>query len=176
MRAKPRAGADMSGNSRIHALLSMSATAMLYAGLALLLLLVTLVILQVVCRNAFDLGLPWADELARFCGLGLVFVAIPRLLLDDKHIAMDMVADLPPRAARIALAALRGVLSLGFCGIILWSLYAFLLRAAKISTPALGIPNLVFYTPAILGFVGFAAVAAYLLHKLVSRREPSTKA
>ena len=38
----------------------------------LLALIAALVVLQVAARNLFDLGLPWADELARFCAIGLV--------------------------------------------------------------------------------------------------------
>lgn len=165
----------MSNTSRTHAALSAIASAMLYAALALLLLLAALVILQVVCRNVFDLGLPWADELARFCGIALVFLAMPQLLLGDKHIAMDIVPKMLPGAARAGLGVACGLLSLVFCGIMLWALYTFLLRAAKFSTPALGIPNLVFYAPAVLGFVFLAAVAAHLLFAPRRRAEPSVK-
>ncbi len=153
----------MPKTSHVRAVLSFIASAMLYMAFALLLLLAGLVMLQVVCRNVFDLGLPWADELSRFCGLALVFLAMPRLLLDDKHVAMDLFPKMLPRKAQAGVRVIGGLLSLAFCGIMLWALYAFLLRAAKFSTPAMGIPNLVFYTPAILGFVFFAAVAAYLL-------------
>ncbi len=153
----------MPSASHVRAILSFIASAMLYLALALLLLLAGLVVLQVVCRDIFDLGLPWADELSRFCGLGLVFLAMPRLLLDDKHVAMDLLPKMLPRKAEAVVSVIAGLLSLAFCGIMFWALYKFLLRAAKFATPAMGIPNLVFYAPAILGFVVFAAVAVYLI-------------
>lgn len=145
------------------AVLSRVTTVMLYAALVMLIATTLLVVAQVICRNFFDLGLPWADELARFCGMSLVFLAIPRLLFDDKHIAMDMIPALLPRAAQSALGVVNRLLALAFCAILLWAIYKFLYRAWKISTPALGIPNYIYYLPAIIGFALFAAVT---LHRL----------
>lgn len=159
----------MPRTSHVHAILSVIASAMLYLALALLLLLTGLVVIQVIFRDLFDLGMPGADELARFCGIALVFLAMPRLLLDNRHVAMDVFAKMLPRRAEAALVMIGGLLDLAFCGVMLWAIYKFLLRAAKFATPALGIPNLLFYAPAILGFVFFAAVAAYLI--FVPRRE-----
>ena len=136
---------------------------MLHAALAMLLALTGLVLAQVVCRDFFDLGLPWADELARFCGMALVFLAMPRLLLDNKHIAMDLVPNMLPRTGARVLAVIGRLLALAFCGIALWAIYKFLGRAWRFSTPALGIPNIVFYLPAILGFALFAVVTIYRL-------------
>jgi len=164
----------MPRNPRVNAPLAWAASATLYLGLGLLLFLAFLVVLQVACRNVFDLGIPWADELSRFCGLGLVFLAVPHLLVNDKHIAMDLFANLLPRGGQRALAVVRDVASLAFCGIILWALYAFLKRAGKFATPALGIPNLLFYAPAILGFVLFAAITLYWLFSPSTRIGRST--
>jgi TRAP-type C4-dicarboxylate transport system permease small subunit len=162
----------MSKSSPPNPALSGITSVMLYAGLFMLILMTILVVGQVICRNFFDLGLPWADELARFCGVALVFLAAPRLLLDNKHIAVDLVPDMLPRAGRAVLAAVNGLLSLAFSAIILWALYKFLLRGWKFATPALGIPNLVYYLPAILGFVFFAIVTVYRLFNPVSPDKP----
>ncbi len=156
---------------RVNAVLTWIASAMLYSALGLLLLLAFLVVLQVVCRNVFDIGLPWADELSRFCGLGLVFLAIPHLLVRDRHISMDMFVHLLPSRGQTVLAVVRGMAALAFCAIILWALYAFLERAGKFATPALGIPNMLFYTPAILGFTFFAAISLVRLLSPSARPE-----
>lgn len=155
----------MSQPPRPNAALSGITTVMLYAGLAMLIVMTVLVVGQVVCRNFLDLGLPWADELARYCGVALVFLAVPRLLLDGKHISVDLVPALLPKGGQRVLAMLTAALSLAFCAILLWALYKFLGRAWKISTPALGIPNLVYYLPAILGFALYAVVTLYRIWK-----------
>lgn len=156
--------------SRARSALALCSRAMLYMALFMLVLLTALVLAQIICRNVFDLGLPWADELARFCGVALVFLAIPYLLIEDKHIAMDLVPNMLPRTGKMLCESASRVLMIGFCAIVLWALYKFLLRAAKFSTPALGIPNLVFYMPAILGFAFFALIALY---KLLARHGSS---
>jgi TRAP-type C4-dicarboxylate transport system permease small subunit len=155
----------MPKSSSVKTVLSAVASAMQYAALALLVLLSALVITQIVCRNFFDLGLPWADELARFCGMAIVFLAMPRLLLDDKHISMDLVPAMLGPSWKNVFRIIGGLLTFAFSAIILWALYKFLLRAAKFATPALGIPNLVYYAPAILGFLFLCAVVLLLLFK-----------
>lgn len=163
----------MSKSSPSNPALSGITSVMLYVSLFMLILMTVLVVGQVICRNFFDLGLPWADELARFCGVALVFLAAPRLLLDNKHIAVDLVPDMLPRAWRTALDVVNRLLGLTFSAIILWALYKFLLRGWKFSTPALGIPNLVYYLPAILGFVFFAVVTIYRLFNPASPDKPA---
>lgn len=130
-------------------------------GIAIAMLLITtaLVVLQVFGRNVFQVGLPWAEELARYGGLGIVYLAIPLLLLHDKHIAVDMiVARLRGRARYAAQWFIEAAIML-FCGFFLFAGYEFLKRAGKFTTPALSMPNLLFYLPAIVGIVLFSAVS-----------------
>lgn len=157
-------------------LLSRATSALLHAGLIALGLMTALVVGQVICRNAFDLGLPWADELARFCGVALVFLAAPYLLFKGAHIAVDLVPNLLPEGPRAVLARINGILMLLFCGIMLYGLYKFLLRAGKFSTPALEIPNWVYYLPAVLGIALFALVALYRLFVAAPLSEDGPKA
>ena len=57
--------------------------ACLTAGILLLAAMSILIVAQVVGRNVFDLGMPWADELSRFCGVALVFLGVPLLALRE---------------------------------------------------------------------------------------------
>lgn len=129
--------------------------------LALLLLAVMtgFIVLQVVARNVFAAGLPWAEELARYAGLGLVFLAAPLLLLTDKHIKVDLLLlKLRGRAAQ-ALNIANELIVLAFALAFLCGGWLFLKRAAHFSTAALGIPNWLYYLPAALGMLLFTAVA-----------------
>jgi len=131
------------------------------------------IIVQVTARNVFALGLPWAEELARYAGLGVVYLAVPLLLLHDKHIKVELVsARLRGRAAQ-ALHLANELIVLAFAALFLWGGWLFLKRASQFSTAALGIPNWLYYLPAALGMLLFAGVAAQrLLHSL--RKGPST--
>lgn len=142
-------------------------------GLAVLLLLVIVaaVVAQVVARNLFDLGLPWADELARFAGIALVYLAVPHLLLQGQHIAVELLAGLLRGWPARLRAALSELAVLAFCGLTLFGFARFLARAARFATPVMGLPNLLFYLPALIGIALLALVA---LHRLVrSLRAPA---
>lgn len=140
-------------------------------AVAMLAMTTLLVLAQVALRNLLDLGLPWADELARFGCVALVFLALPRLLIEGKHIAVDLLPNALPVWGRRLMGRLSALLTFGFCALVLWALWLFLRRAAAFSTPALGMPNLVYYTPAIIGVL-FLAVAA-LWRMLAAPESPS---
>ena len=110
-----------------------------------------LVTIQVLARELFNDGAPWADELARWCGLGLIFLAVPLLLLRDGHVRVDMFVNLLPRAPRRLVDIFNESLVALFCVLYLVSGWFFMQRAGKFSSPALSIPNLVFYLPAAIG-------------------------
>ncbi|MEO3385289.1 TRAP transporter small permease [Mesorhizobium sp. CAU 1741] len=144
-------------------------------SMLLLALMCALIVGQVVGRNLFDTGMPWADELARFCGVAIVFLCVPLLALRGQHVAVDMVPMLLPDPARRWVGLFAEILILAFAAIALWGLYAFLGRAWKFASPSLGIPNWVFYSPAIVGFFLLAVISAVRVVGLV-RNQPLPQA
>ena len=128
-------------------------------GLTLLALMAGLVVLQVAARNFADVGLPWADELARFCCIGLVFLSVPALAGRQALVAVTMVPDtLGPRAGRW-FGLLADIATLAFAALMLWSFAEFLPRAGKFLTPAMRVPNWVYYSLALTGSLFLALVA-----------------
>jgi len=138
---------------------------MFYAGLGFLLLMTVLILVQVIARSIFDIGIPWANELSRYCDIALVFLAAPRLLLEGKHVAVDMLQERLSERVRRITAAGTWLLSLAFCAIVLWALYTLLIRVWQFATPALGIPNYIFYMPALLGFFFCALISIYRIFR-----------
>lgn len=154
---------------RSRAASALHAACRFFERIAIVMLLLTtfLVALQVVARNIFEAGLPWADELARYGGLGIVYLAIPLLLLNDGHIAVDLISSrMKGRSGRV-LRFLNEVILLGFCVVFLLGSYEFIQSAGRFSTPALRLPNFVFYLPALLGMALFTLVAVYRLVRVV---------
>ncbi|QDL93938.1 TRAP transporter small permease (plasmid) [Paroceanicella profunda] len=149
-------------------LLGAVSTLGLWLGMGLLFLITALIVLQVVARNLFNLGLPWADEGARFCGIALVYLCVPWLALRGRHIAVDLVSARLTGGWRRGLMALTELAVLGFAGIVLHGFSAFLERAAKFATPAMGMPNSIFYAPAVAGFVMLGLIALARLLTLLA--------
>ena len=118
-----------------------------------------LVLLQIAGRDLFGSGWPWADELARYSGLGLVYLTIPLLLLNDRHVKVDLLSSRFTGKAAYVLHVFNEALIVSFFGLFFWGGWVFMQRAAKFSTPSLGIPNWLFYLPAAIGMLLFGMVA-----------------
>lgn len=129
------------------------------------------IVIQVASRNFLNVGLPWADELARFTGLALVFFTIPLLQCRGRHISVDLFTGRFTGSIKTALECLNEILVCSFCVFLLYSFYAFLKRAAFFSTPATGMPNWMFYSPALVGVVVCMFITALRLIRICSGKE-----
>lgn len=110
-----------------------------------------LILLQVVAREVFSAGIPWADELSRWLGFWVIFLVVPILMARDEHVKVDFfIARLAPPLRRLVMAG-NEVLGVVFCAAFLIAGWMFMQRAWRFSTPAMGWPNLVWYAPAMLG-------------------------
>ena len=126
----------------------------------LLLLAITILVSgQVLAKNLFALGLPWADELARFCGIAMVYLTVPYLLDRGQHIAVELIHDRLRGSARTVVLAFVELSVVAFGAMTLYGFYGYLERAAKFTTPAMGMPNLFFYMPALVGMALLTLVA-----------------
>jgi TRAP-type C4-dicarboxylate transport system permease small subunit len=142
-------------------------------GMALLALIASLVVLQIAARNFFDAGLPWADELARFSCIALVFFAVPCLAGRQVLVAVSMLPDMIPPAPRRWLVLVADLATLGFAGLMIWSFAEFLPRAGKFLTPAMRVPNWVYYSFALAGCLLLAVIAALRVLDALQRRDPT---
>jgi TRAP-type C4-dicarboxylate transport system permease small subunit len=130
-----------------------------WVAMALLVGCTAAIMLEVFARGLFDLGLPGAGELARYAGLGLIFLTVPLLLAQDAHVKVDMLLKLTRGLPRRALEVFNELATLAFCVLFLVSCWWFMQRAGRFSTPALGMPNLWYYMPAIAGMLLTTLVA-----------------
>ncbi|KEQ02286.1 TRAP transporter small permease [Pseudorhizobium pelagicum] len=156
-------------------LLSRVCRACIAVAIGFLALVAILVVVQVIARNGFDLGLPWADELARFGGVALVFLSIPLLALRGQHVAVDVVPQLIGGRTQAALAIIAEIGVFLFCAISLYGMHSYLSRAGKFSTPAMGMSNWLFYAPATIGLTLFACVAVRRLAHLLRTFGPTSQ-
>jgi TRAP-type C4-dicarboxylate transport system permease small subunit len=129
------------------------------AAMAALVGITGLILVQVVAREAFAAGLPWADELARYFGFCVIFLVVPILLANDEHVKVDFFLNMMPPRARRLVGAANEALTLVFCALFLYAGWLFMQRAWKFATPAIGLPNLVWYLPAMVGMTLLLAVA-----------------
>jgi TRAP-type C4-dicarboxylate transport system permease small subunit len=139
-------------------------------AMALLVIATAAIMVEILARGFFNVGLPGVGELARYAGLGLIFLVVPLLLAQDAHVKVDLLYLRSRGPARRALATFNEVATLAFCVLFLVSCWWFMQRAARFSTPALGLPNLLYYLPAIAGMALTTLVAADRVIGLVQGR------
>ncbi|HVK31933.1 MAG TPA: TRAP transporter small permease subunit [Burkholderiaceae bacterium] len=131
-----------------------------WVAMAMLVVCTTAIMVEVLARGLFNLGLPGVGEIAKWAGLALIFLAVPLLLARDEHVKVDMLFQLSKGVPRRLLAVFNELATLAFCVFFLVSCWWFMQRAARFSTPALSIPNLWYYMPAIAGMALTTLVAA----------------
>jgi TRAP-type C4-dicarboxylate transport system permease small subunit len=129
-----------------------------------------LILAQIAARDLVGVGAPWAEELARYCGLGLVYLALPLLLLQDKHVRVDMLVKLLRGAPERVVLVANEAFTVLFCAFFLWGGWAFMQRASRFSTPAIGMPNWLYYLPAFVGMFVFTLVALLRLARALRGR------
>jgi TRAP-type C4-dicarboxylate transport system permease small subunit len=131
----------------------------LWVAIVALIAATGLIMMQIVAREIFVAGISWADELARYAGLAVIFLGVPALLVRDEHVKVDMFLNMMPERTRHFFLIANDVLMVVFCGLFVYAGWLFLQRASRFSTPALGMPNLIWYLPAIIGMLLMLLVA-----------------
>ncbi|HEY6132625.1 MAG TPA: TRAP transporter small permease [Rubrivivax sp.] len=139
-------------------------------AMAMLVVTTTAIMVEVFARGLFNVGLPGAGEVAKFAGLALIFLTVPLLLAHDAHVKVDMFSARARGLPKRVLDVCNELSTLAFCVLFLVGCWWFMQRAARFSTPALEIPNIVYYLPAIAGMVLTTLVAADRVLGLLSGR------
>lgn len=109
------------------------------------------VIIQIVMRNVFSSGSVILEEFARFSLVCIVFLMIPVLVSRQAHILVDFFIMNAP-------AKLKGIASLfsrvcqSICTLfLLYAVWMVLQRNGGVRTPAMRMPNYIFYIPLTFG-------------------------
>lgn len=163
----------MTRENQSRAILARLALGGLWMGAALLAAMAFLVVLQVAARNFADMGLPWADELARFCVIGLVFIGVPALAGRGALVSVTLLPEMLGETGQRTLRLFGDLATLTFCGLLLWGFAEFLPRAGKFLTPAMRVPNYVYYSLALLGSCFLCLVVLHRLWTETQGRDPS---
>jgi TRAP-type C4-dicarboxylate transport system permease small subunit len=142
-----------------------------WLAMVMLVVATAAIMTEVVARGFFNLGLPAFGELAKYAGLGVIFLAVPLLLARDGHVKVDMFHRMATGRTYRALAVFNELATFVFCLVFLISCWWFMQRAARFSTPALNMPNVWYYLPAIAGMVLTTLVAADRVLGILRGRE-----
>jgi len=106
---------------------------------------------QVICRYVFAFSLPWADELARYCLVWMVFVGMVVGLVRGQHVTVDLLLDRYPDGIRpIALTVIDLASAVLFVAILYGGVLLMILTVGQ-TTSGMGMPKYVVYAALPLG-------------------------
>ena len=136
-------------------------------GVAALLLIFGLVLVQAAQRYLPIDGWPWTGELARFCLVWLTFVLAGVLVTNDSHISIEMIdlvpGDLVRRVVRVVSCLIVALIGVGLCAEA-WELVQ---TQDMLKSPAMRMPMSWLYGISMIGFVSVVV-------RVADRRRPST--
>ena len=92
---------------------------------------------------------------------GAMGTMIQRYKLTEESYRGERFADFTVPGKEIFVKGNNELLTLTFCVLFLWGGWAFIQRAGKFSTAALGMPNTLYYMPALLGMVLLTLVCLF---------------
>ncbi|MDF1605363.1 TRAP transporter small permease [Nocardioides sp. YIM 152315] len=122
-------------------------------GVAALLLIFGLVLLQAAQRYLPIDGWPWTGELARFCLVWLTFVVAGALVTRNSHISIEMIDMVPGdplrRVVRVVSCLIVALVGVGLCAEA-WELVQ---TQDLLKSPAMRMPMSWLYAISLIGFV-----------------------
>lgn len=135
------------------------------AVICLLLVSTTLLVfVDVVMRFGFNTGFMWSQELTLHMSAWFVLFGASYGIKAGSHIGVDAFVNLFPRTGRKILTVIACVLSLTYCGLILYGSWIYLAKVKKIGIDLedLPIPAWIAHGMLIFGFV-FLSIRIFLL-------------
>jgi len=138
-------------------------------GVAALVLIFGLVLVQAAQRYLPIDGWPWSGELARFCLVWLTFVLAGVLVTNDSHISIEMIdlvpGDLVRRVVRVVSCLIVAMIGVALCAEA-WELWQ---TQDMLRSPAMRMPMSWLYGISMIGFVSVVvrsliAAADYAVH------------
>jgi len=156
---------------RMKKILKISGQIMEDLSIVLLVILFLSVFVQIIMRNFFSTGSVILEELARLCLVSLVFMMIPVLFLDKQQIIVDiLIARVSPKIRRV-MELIVYFLSTALTVFLLVAISQVMERNWNVRTPAIRMPNIIFYIPIVLGLVCTLGACVYHFVVIFTNKE-----
>ena len=131
------------------------------------------VLAQVILRDVFFRGSTVLEELARYSLVSLVFFMIPVLTYEKRQIVVDMVLSRLSGLARKIFDVFIQVTVAASGVFLLAAISQIMKRNWNVRTPAIHMPNYIFYAPAALGLLFLAIISLYQISETLKGKGDS---
>jgi TRAP-type C4-dicarboxylate transport system permease small subunit len=169
-------------HQRIDRMIASVARGLCAVGVICVVTMMVLTTADVVARYVFNSPTMWADEMASYLLIAIVFLGLAQNLRADGHIRIDVVTNHVPQGARRMLEVFAFAIAILFSIILIagtWTrFYNFWMRNTLSDSPLMT-PMWVAMVPVVIGAVvlGIVSVWGFVssLQALVSRAEPAAE-
>lgn len=110
-----------------------------YILIALMAAFSIVIVLQIFYRYVFNNPLIWSEQVARYCFLWGVMLAVPLVYRKGNDICFDLLKQKFPQAVQTAINVLTDVLLLGFAGVYLFYSLKFCIMSSDLIAAGIGI-------------------------------------
>lgn len=127
---------------------------------------------QVIFRYVFEFSLPWADELARYCLVWMVFVGMVVALVRGQHVTVDLLRARYQGRVRLIMLSVIDLACAALFGTLLYGGVLLMQLAVGQTTSGLGMPKYLVYAALPVGAVLMLVELALRIYKRHTAPEP----
>ena len=110
-----------------------------YILIALMAAFSIVIVLQIFYRYVFNNPLIWSEQVARYCFLWGVMLAVPLVYRNNADICFDLLKEKFPKAVQGAINVLIDLFMLGFAGLYLFYSFKFCVMSSDLVAAGIGI-------------------------------------
>lgn len=139
-----------------------------WTAVLMFLLMVSLCILQVICRYVLKLSLSFTEELSRFLFIWVTFLGTAMALKKHQHVKMDLLVSVFPARIRKAVEQSVGAFTVFIYGILIYSGIGVMEKTMDQTSAAMNFPMGLVYAAVP---VSFAVMILFQICEWMNRRE-----
>lgn len=129
-----------------------------------------LVFVNVILRYAFNSGITWSEEMARFLFIWMTFLGAIAGLKDNDHLGVDMLIKKLPYKLKKVVFVISNLLVLYILWLVLDGSYKMTLLNMDSKAPATGLPMSFIYGTGIVTSIGMGMIVIYHLYRTLFKK------
>lgn len=111
-----------------------------------------LVVINIICRYFFNIGMVWAEEVATGCFVWSVFIGSIAAFKKRGHVGVDIVVNLLPPTMRRAIATLMDIVLVVLNAYMAYLSVVFIMKSYTKLTPVMGISSAYITAAVVISF------------------------
>ena len=118
-----------------------------------LIITTALVVLNIICRYFFNMGMVWSEEVATGCFVWSVFIGAVAVFKHRGHVGVDIIVKRMPQGMQKAIGLITDVILVALNGYMSYLSIIYISKSYTKMTPVLGISSVYISSSVLIAFV-----------------------